>query len=325
MKKALITGISGQDGAYLAKHLLSQNYAIIGLVRGLYNEYAGLNYLEIYHNITIIECDLMDISQIISIITKEQPTEIYNLAAQSSVNQSFLQPIGTFQFNTISVFNLLEAIKIVNKNIKFYQASSSEMYGKVNQLPITENSILHPLSPYATSKVAAHYTCINYREIHNLFVCCGILFNHESYLRNQNFFIKKVIRESIEIKNNKRQILEVGNIDIKRDFGYAPKYVEAMYLMMQKEKPSDYIICSGVSLTLRQIIYYIFDKLNLSHDLCIVKKELFRPTDIVDIYGTNKKAKEELNWNYDLSFFDVLDILIEEEIKNNEKSIYNRY
>lgn len=316
MKKALITGISGQDGAYLAKHLLSKNYTVIGLVRGLYNEYAGLNYLGILHNITIIECDLMDISQIISIITKEQPAEIYNLAAQSSVNQSFLQPIGTFQFNTISVFNLLEAIKIVNRNIKFYQASSSEMYGKVNQLPITESSILHPLSPYATSKVAAHYTCINYREIHNLFVCCGILFNHESYLRNQNFFIKKIIRESIEIKNNKRHILEVGNIDIKRDFGYAPKYVEAMYLMMQKEEPSDYIICSGVSLTLRQIIYYIFDKLNISHNLCVVKKELFRPTDITDIYGTNKKAKEELNWNYDLSFFDVLDILIEEEIKN---------
>src|SRR5690606_9594866 len=144
-----------------------------------------------------------------------------------------------------------------NREIRFYQASSSEMFGRVNQLPITENSVIHPLSPYAISKVAAHYTCINYREIHNLYICCGILFNHESYLRNNNFFIKKVIRESIEISLNKRKVLEVGNIDIKRDFGFAPKYVEAMYLMMQQNTPSDYIICSGKSISLREIIYYV--------------------------------------------------------------------
>lgn len=316
MKKAIITGISGQDGSYLANILLQNNYEVIGLVRNGATSFRGLDYLNITNKVTLMECDLMDISQIIAIIQKFKPTEIYNLAAQSSVYQSFLQPIGTFQFNTISVFNLLESIKLVDKSIKFYQASSSEMYGRVNQLPIDEHSVIHPLSPYAISKVAAHYTCINYREIHGLFICCGILFNHESYLRNNHFFIKKVIRDSIAISQGKKRFLEVGNIDIKRDFGFAPKYAEAMFLMMQKNNPEDYIVCSGQSVSLREIIYYVFDKLGLNHNLCILKKEFYRPTDIEDIYGSNDKAKKDLNWNYDLTFFDVLDILIEEELKN---------
>lgn len=316
MKRAIITGITGQDGAYLAKLLLNNGYTVIGLVRGVSEQYKGLDYLGITNNISIVECDLMDISQVIGILKKYEPTEVYNLAAQSSVNQSFSQPIGTFSFNTLSVFNLLESIKLVNQKIRFYQASSSEMFGRVNQLPITENSVIHPLSPYAISKVAAHYTCINYREIYNLYICCGILFNHESYLRNNNFFIKKVIRESIEISKGKRTQLEVGNIDIKRDFGFAPKYVEAMFLMMQQKKPSDYIICSGSSVSLKEIIYYVFDKLGISKDLCVVKKEYYRPTDIEDIFGTNEKAKKELNWDYNLSFFEVLDILLKEELEN---------
>jgi GDPmannose 4,6-dehydratase len=316
MKKAIITGITGQDGAYLAQLLLNKGYGVIGLVRGFSDQYKGLDYLGITNKVTIVECDLMDISQIIAILQKFNPTEVYNLAAQSSVNQSFSQPIGTFQFNTLSVFNLIESIKVVNREIRFYQASSSEMFGRVNQLPITENSVIHPLSPYAISKVAAHYTCINYREIHNLYICCGILFNHESYLRNNNFFIKKVIRESIEISLNKRKVLEVGNIDIKRDFGFAPKYVEAMYLMMQQNTPSDYIICSGKSISLREIIYYVFDKLKIDKELCVVKKEYYRPTDIEDIYGTNEKAKKELDWDYNLTFFEVLDILLKEELEN---------
>jgi GDPmannose 4,6-dehydratase len=316
MKSALIAGVNGQDGSYLAKILLQNNYKVIGLIRGGTNNLKNLNYLEITNKIILLECDLMDISQVISIIQKYKPNEIYNLAAQSSVNKSFSQPIGTFHFNTISVFNLLESIKLIDKSIKFYQASSSEMYGRVNKLPIDEKSVIHPLSPYAISKVAAHYTCINYREIYGLFICCGILFNHESYLRNDNFFVKKVIRDSIAIVNGEKSLLEVGNIDIKRDFGFAPKYVEAMYLMMQQDIPEDYIVCSGESVSLREIIYYVFDKLNLKHELCVVKKEFYRPTDIEDIYGTNEKAKKDLNWNYDLTFFDVLDILIKEELEN---------
>jgi GDPmannose 4,6-dehydratase len=228
MKKAIITGITGQDGAYLAKLLLENNYKVIGLVRSLPLFSKGLEYLTIKDKVTLIECDLLNLNQVTKLIIDNEPHEIYNLAAQSSVYQSYKNPIGTFEFNTISVFNILESIKNSGLNIKFYQASSSEMFGKVDKLPITETSLIHPLSPYAISKVAAHYTCVNYRENYNMFICCGILFNHESYLRSNDFFIKKVIRESISILMGNQKDLQVGNIDIKRDFGYAPKDVEEM-------------------------------------------------------------------------------------------------
>ena len=231
-KTAIITGISGQDGAYLASILLTKGYRVIGLVRSYFDrDLIGLKYLGIQEKVSIEKCDLTDFSQVIKLISKYQPDEIYNLAAQSSVSLSFLQPIGTFQFNTISVFNILEAIKMVNGKIKYYQASSSEMYGKVKNLPITEATVLHPLSPYAISKAAAYWTCTHYRESYGIFIGNGILFNHESYLRSPNFFVKKVISDSLKIIRGELDELLVGNIDVKRDFGYAPRYVEAMYLM----------------------------------------------------------------------------------------------
>ena len=314
MKTAIITGISGQDGAYLAKLLINKGYKVVGLVRNSSDEFFGLKYLEIIDAVEIIECDLLNIKQISTIINSYLPDEIYNLAAQSSVFQSYKNPISTFEFNTISVFNIVESIR--GKKIKLYQASSSEMFGRVGNLPITENSLIHPVSPYAISKVAAHYTCVNYREIYNMFICCGILFNHESYLRNNAFFVKKVIRESLEISKGIRENLQVGNIDIKRDFGYSPKYVEAMYLMMQQEKASDFLICSGQSISLRAIIYYVFEKLNINKNKCVINQDFYRPADIEDIYGTNEKAKKELSWDYNFTFYDVLDMLIEEEAYN---------
>jgi GDPmannose 4,6-dehydratase len=319
VKKAIVTGINGQDGAYLAAFLLNIGYKVIGFTRNIKNSFNGLEYLNIKDNVELIECNLLNINDVHKLIIRFQPDEIYNLAAQSSVYQSYNEPINTFEFNTLSVFNLIESIKNINSKIKLYQASSSEMFGRVKKLPITEESLIHPVSPYAISKVAAHYTCVNYRESYGMFISCGILFNHESYLRNDNFFIKKVIRESLEISLGKRDVLKVGNIDIKRDFGYAPKYVEAMYLMLQQEKPSDYLICSGQSVSLREIIYYIFEKLNISKDLCVIDPAFYRPSDIEDIYGINEKAKKELNWNYQLNFFNVLDILLEEEVKNYKK------
>lgn len=319
MKKAIITGINGQDGAYLADFLLNIGYKVIGFTRNISNSFNGLEYLKIKDKIELFECDLLNIKEVSSLLNKIQPDEIYNLAAQSSVYQSYKEPINTFEFNTLSVFNLIESIKQINPKIKLYQASSSEMFGRVKKLPITEESLIHPVSPYAISKVAAHYTCVNYRESYNMFISCGILFNHESYLRNDNFFIKKVIRESLEISMGKRDVLKVGNIDIKRDFGFAPKYIEAMYLMLQQDNPSDFLICSGQSVSLREIIYYIFDKLKVSKDLCVIDPTFYRPSDIEDIYGINEKAKKELNWNYELNFFNVLDILLEEEVKNYKK------
>lgn len=319
MKVAFITGISGQDGAYLTKLLVDKKYLVVGITRNNHLDILQkITYLKVDKNVLIEECDLLDLSSIISLISKYQPSEIYNLAAQSSVGLSFKQPIGTVSFNIISVINLLEAIRIVKPDTRFYQASSSEMYGKVTDLPITINTPMHPLSPYAISKASAHWTVVNYRESYNVFACNGVLFNHESFLRSNGFFVKKVLSESVQNRNNPNWYLKVGNIDIKRDFGYSPKYVEAMWLMLQREIPSDFIICSGKSITLRSIIEHVFKSLNISIDRLLISEELMRPTDIEDIYGDNMPAKQLLEWDYDLDFYEVIDMLIEEEIKSQE-------
>jgi GDPmannose 4,6-dehydratase len=321
MRTALITGISGQDGAYLSELLVKKNYKVIGLVRSFTQPtIKNLEYLGIADQVTLEGCDLSDITQIIKLINRYHPDELYNLAAQSSVSLSFSQPIGTMQFNVLSVLNLLEAIKMVDgiNHIRYYQASSSEMFGKVLQLPITESTALHPLSPYAISKATAHWLTVNYRESYGLYTSCGILFNHESYLRTDTFFVKKVIREALRIKSGLQEKLLVGNIDIKRDFGYAKKYAEAMWLMLQQQQPDDYLVCSGKSVSLRSIVEHIFNRLHLPHDKIVVDKAFYRPTEIEDIYGDNTKAKRQLNWEYDYDFFQVLDILLEEEERNKK-------
>lgn len=296
--------------------MLEKGYKVYGLTRsGNATNLSGLQYLKIMDAVEILEVDLLDFTQVISIIKKTQPDEIYNLAAQSSVSMSFQQPIGTIQFNILSVLNLLEAIKLVNNKIKFYQASSSEMYGKVSALPVTEKNALHPLSPYAISKASAHWISINYRESFDLFTACGVLFNHESYLRTPTFFVKKILKSGLLMANGKLDVLRVGNIDIKRDFGYAPRYVEAMWLMLQQAQAADYLISSGQSVTLRSIIEHVFQRLNISLDRLVVDPALFRPTEIEDIYGDPSLARQ-LGWNYQLNFFEVLDLLLEEEANN---------
>lgn len=317
MNIACITGITGQDGSYLAQLLLKKSYKVIGITRS-YNNINNHNfqYLSIEGKIIIEECDLLDFSSIIKILIKYKPDEFYNLAAQSSVSVSFEQPIGTINYNTQSLINVLESIRLLKLDTKVYQASSSEMFGKVKCLPINEETPLHPLSPYAISKASAYWIGINYRESYNVHCTNGILFNHESYLRSPNFFVKKVIRTSLEIRKGKKDVLFVGNIDVKRDFGYAPDYVKAMWLSLQQQKAGDYIICSGVSIYLRDIILYVFDYLNIPIAKLIEDPALFRPTDIEDIYGDNNKAKEVLKWSYEKSFFDILNILIEEEQRN---------
>ncbi|CAM4110619.1 GDPmannose 4,6-dehydratase [Pedobacter westerhofensis] len=317
MKTAIISGITGQDGAYLAQLLGQQNYRIIGLTRSSHSlTKKNFVYLEITSEIIIEECDLLDFSSIIKVLLKYKPDEFYNLAAQSSVGISFEQPIGTLNYNTQSVLNILESVRLLQLDTKIYQASSSEMYGMVGQLPVSESTPLHPLSPYAISKASSYWIGINYRESYKVFFVNGVLFNHESYLRSPNFFVKKVIRTSLEIKKGLQKELKVGNIDVKRDFGYAPDYVRAMWLSLQQDKADDYLICSGTSLYLRDIINYTFDYLSISSDKLVEDPALFRPTEIEDMFGDNTKAKEKLGWDYNKSFFDVLDILIEEEDKN---------
>jgi GDPmannose 4,6-dehydratase len=320
MKTAIISGITGQDGAYLSRLLLSKGYRVVGLIRSLSGSNLDrLKYLKIDREIEYLECDLRDLSQVLNIISNIKPAEFYNLAAQSSVSLSFQQPSGTIDFNVHSVLNVLESIRLLNPGIRFYQASSSEMFGKVNDLPISENSNVHPLSPYAISKVTGHYICINYRESYNLYTSCGILFNHESYLRGPNFFVKKLLRGALELKNGRREFLEFGNLDIKRDFGWSEKYVEAMWLMLQQDSGDDYVISSGKSISLREIVYYVFDRLSLDRGLIKTTPQLFRPTDIEDIYGSSEKAKARLDWVYDIPFQDVLDKILEEEELNYDK------
>jgi GDPmannose 4,6-dehydratase len=318
MKTAIITGVTGQDGAYLSRLLIQKEYRVIGLIRSMHGANLNkLSYLGIANNVELAECDLTDLSQVIKILAKYKPDEIYNLAAQSSVALSFQQPIGTIHFNINSVVNILEAIRLIKSDTKFYQASTSEMYGRIDELPITEKSRFYPLSPYAISKVTAHYLTINYRDSYGLFACCGILFNHESFLRAENFFIKKVIKAALNIKAGKQEILEVGNLNIKRDFGWSEKYVEAMWLLLQQMQPKDCIIASGKSVYLKDVVNYVFDKVGISKDRIHVNQELFRPTDIEDVYGSTEGAKRDLSWKYDLDFFEVLDILIDEEAKFN--------
>lgn len=317
MKVACVTGITGQDGAYLAQLLIENNYKVVGLTRS-YNNVNGrsFKYLGIDNQIIIEECDLLDFSSIIKILLKYAPTEFYNLAAQSSVGASFEQPIGTINFNTQSVLNILESVRVLKLDTRVYQASSSEMFGEVKSLPVNEKTPLHPLSPYAISKASGYWIGINYRESYGIYCVNGVLFNHESYLRSPNFFVKKVVRTSLEIKKGMKDKLHVGNVDVKRDFGYAPDYVKAMWLSLQQDKADDYLICSGKSIYLRDIIKYVFEYLGISKNKLLVDQTLFRPTDIKDMYGDNTKAKTILKWEYNKSFFDVLDILIEEEDKN---------
>lgn len=318
-KTAIITGVSGQDGAYLSKYLIGLNYRVIGLTRSYSSSgLSKLTKLGIDDKIELQECDLMDYSSIIRIMDTFDPDEFYNLAAQSSVAASFNQPIGTIQFNSISVLNMLEAIRTFNTSIKFYQASTSEMFGRVPELPIRENNTLNPVSPYAISKATAHWIVRNYRESYNIFACSGILFNHESSLRDDTFFVKKVIDAARKIRDGKLEILHVGNIMIRRDFGASSEYVKVMHAMLQHDIPDDYVIASGRSVLLKDIVEFIFDYYGISHDKYRVDQKLYRPSEITDLYGDSSKAKKQLGWNYEKDFFEVLQGIMDEiESSNN--------
>lgn len=320
MKNALIIGATGQDGAYLSKLLLSKNYEVYGITRNtIMPELKNLEFLGIENDIQLIELPNLDQKRAEQILTRFGIDEIYNLSAQSSVGYSFIDPIGTVNFNIMSVLNWLEAIKKVNNQIKFYQASSSEMFGNVKpeNLPLKESLIFHPASPYGVSKAAAHWLTVNYRESHNLFAACGILFNHESCLRGPNYVVKKILNSAIKIKMElQKGPIKVGNLAIQRDWGYAPAYVEAMWRILQTNTAEDYLICSGEVTSLQLLIETILNKLDLEYHKTIeVDKELFRPVDLEIIYGDNAKAKQMLGWNYNMDTHQLIDQLIIDETK----------
>ena len=318
MKTAVITGISGQDGAYLSKLLLDKGYKVIGTTRSYTSKATErLKYLGMESEVLMEEADLTDFSSVMRLFYRHKPDELYNLAAQSSVGLSFEQPIGTFSFNTLSALNIFEAARLQNSHVRIYQASSSEMYGRVTQLPVREGTPMYPVSPYAVSKAAAHWMAVNYRESFDLFIGIGILFNHESFLRSDNFFVKKVIKQGIEIKRGKRHELRVGDLDIKRDFGYAPAYVEGIWRILQHNKGEDFVICSGQSISLREITDYVFGTLGLDRELIVSDPGLKRPDEIENIYGDSRKARALLGWSYNTPFRQILDILIEEQLGND--------
>ena len=317
MPLAIVSGISGQDGALLASLLLGKGYKVIGLVQPERDSVLSrLEYLKVKNKVEIRQVDLLSARDLNELLEHYQPNEFYNLAAISSVGMSFQTPLETFDFNTRSVMNLLEAIRKVSPSTRFYQASSSEMFGSVgkSRLPIKESFLFHPVSPYGISKASAHWLTVNYREAYGLQACCGILFNHESALRPPNFVIKKIIRTALEISQGAEVKLTLGNIGIVRDWGYAPSYVEAMWLMLQRESLDDYLICSGRPISLEHFIDTVFNKLGISKENNIViDRSLMRSLDLDIIYGDNTRARNELGWQYNVTPDELISRLLADE------------
>ncbi len=320
IKTAIIIGITGQDGSYLAELLLQKGYKVYGITRDILDyDDKKLKYLGINNDVEIIELSSLDKARIIKVLKKINPAEVYNLSSQSSVGYSFVDPFSTLNYNVLSVLNWLYAIRAVDSKIKFYQASSSEMFGNVPEkdLPLKESLIFRPASPYGISKAAAHWVAVNYRESNNIFSSCGILFNHESPLRGENYVVKKIINTAVKIKKGVHPgPLVLGNLEVKRDWGYAPEYVKAMWLILQQKIPGDFLICSGNVMALKDLVNKVFKILNL--DIGVHLKQdpsLLRPVDLEIIYGDNTKAKEQLGWNYNISNDELIKRLVVEEEK----------
>jgi len=334
MKTAIITGISGQDGAYLAQFLLKKRYKIIGLDRrSSRDERWRLNYLGIEEKIIFEYIDLSDISSIERVFNKYKINELYNLAAQSFVGTSFDVPISTCDVNALGTLRVLEIIRNKNKKIKFYQASTSEMFGDVFETPQDENTKLNPQSPYAISKVFAHYITKNYRDSYNIFACSGILFNHESPLRGEEFVTRKITLGLAKIKAGKISCLYLGNLNAKRDWGYAGDYVEAMWLMMQKNKADDYVIATNKSYSIKDFIneavkYYNLkiiwkgkginqQAINVETNKAIIKVDpkFFRPSEVDNLKGRADKAKKILKWKPKVNFKKLVEIMSKADIE----------
>ena len=314
MPKALITGITGQDGSYLAEALLHKGYEVVGMVR----RSSTVNYERIAHiqgSIEFVNGDLLDQVSLIDAIKIHEPDEIYNLAAQSFVQTSFGQPVLTGETTALSVTRMLDAIRIVNPKIRFYQASSSEMFGKVAEVPQTESTPFYPRSPYGVAKVYGHWITVNYRESYNLHASSGILFNHESPRRGLEFVTRKISYGAASIKLGLAEKLSLGNLDAKRDWGFAGDYVEAMWMMLQQEKPDDYVICSGMTHSVREFCDLAFSHLGLNYeDHVVVDEQFFRPAEVDLLVGDYGKAKRVLAWEPSTSFKDLVTMMVEADL-----------
>ena len=313
MKKALICGVSGQDGAYLAQLLLEKGYTIVGTSRDAQvSSFRNLLRLGIREKIQYESLVPTDFRSVLQVISKTQPDEIYNLAGQTSVGLSFNQPVETLESIATGTLNFLEAIRFINAPIKFYNAGSSECFGDIGDYPADEQTPFRPRSPYAVAKATAFWQVANYREAYNIFACSGILFNHESPLRPQRFVTQKIVSAAARIAQGSREKLHLGNISIKRDWGWAPEYVEAMYLMLQQDQPDDYVVATGQSYSLEDLVARAFSCVGLDwQDLVVTDPSLLRPTDLAVSKGNPTKAKEQLGWEAKYKMPDVIKMMVE--------------
>ena len=321
-KKALITGITGQDGSYLAEFLLNKGYEVFGLVRRT----SILNFERIKHiqdRIKLISGDLLDQNSLMNAIKESNPDEIYNLASQSFVPASWKQPVFTGEATALGVARMLEAIRAVDPKIKFYQASSSEMFGKVREVPQTEKTEFYPRSPYGVAKLYGHWITVNYRESYNMFCCSGILFNHESPRRGLEFVTRKVTNTVAKIKLGLANELRLGNLEAKRDWGFAGDYVKAMWLMLQQDEPKDYVIATGVTHSVRDLVQIAFDYVNLNwEDYVIVDPIFVRPAEVKLLLGDSSKALKKIGWKSEVSFEELVRMMVDEDLEKVKNNIH---
>lgn len=321
MRRALITGITGQDGSYLADFLLSKGYEVYGMVRRASTEnFERINHIK--DKINLVQADLLDQLSIVNIIKDIQPQEVYNLASQSFVPTSFEQPLLTGEFTALGVTRMLEAIRLVDKKIKFYQASSSEMFGKAVETPQKETTPFHPRSPYGVAKVYGHWITVNYRESYDIFAVSGILFNHESPRRGKEFVTRKITDSVARIKLGLKDRLYLGNLDAQRDWGFAGDFVEAMWLILQAENPQDYVIATGRTHTVRRFAELAFAHVDLDwRKYIVIDKKLYRPAEVNILCGDPGKARMELEWQPKVSFEDLVVMMVDSDIEKVKKEI----
>ncbi len=340
MKKAIVTGITGQDGAYLAELLLEKGYRVFGA----YRRTSSVNFWRIeelgiarHPNLELVEHDLTDLSASIRLLQRSEATEVYNLAAQSFVGVSFEQPLTTAEITGIGAVNLLEAIRIVNPQVRFYQASTSEMFGKVQAIPQTEDTPFYPRSPYGVAKLYAHWMTVNYRESYGIFACSGILFNHESPLRGQEFVTRKITDSVAKIKLGKLDVLELGNLDAKRDWGYAREYVEGMWRMLQVDEPDTYVLATNRTETVRDFVNMAFKAVDIELDwrgsgeaeegycaasgrlLVKVNPKFYRPAEVDLLIGNPEKARRQLGWQPATSLEQLCRMMVDADLVRNER------
>lgn len=313
MRRALITGITGQDGSYLAELLLERGYHVAGVLRRSSTD--SLDRIEhLRDRIELVQADLLDQLSLIDVMEKVQPDEVYNLAAQSFVPTSWQQPVLTAEFDAVGVIRMLEAIRLVNRKIRFYQASSSEMFGKAPP-PQSESTQFHPRSPYGVAKVYGHFITVNYRESYDLFACSGILFNHESPRRGKEFVTRKISDGAARIKRGLSRELRLGNLEARRDWGFAGDYVRAMWLMLQQDAPGDYVIATGSAHSVRDFAALAFRRVGLDwREFVKEDPSLLRPAEVDHLIGDASRARERLGWRPEVSFEDLVNLMVDADL-----------